>query len=321
MNKIYKIFHPSIFQGSLSNKNYFEGWYFKHVSPDNKEAFAVIPGISLSDDKHSFVQFVDGTTGLSYYFRYSPESFHWENSRFLIRIGDSNFSSEGIQLHLENDSVKISGNIQYHNLVTLRPTLFRPGIMGWYSYVPGMECNHGVSSVNHFLEGRININDREMVFAGGKGYIEKDWGVSFPESWLWLQCNSFEKQDISVMISIAKIPWKGNYFIGFIAFMHLEGITHIFATYNRSKISSLRKIDASTTEVEIKKGSKTLRALIIKKESSSLKAPVLGLMSGNIKESINSEVNIEYSYKNTSVFKGTGTRAGYEETKKIFTYF
>jgi hypothetical protein len=52
---LYKIFHPEIFQGSLNGKNYFEGWYFKHVSENADDAFAVIPGISLSDDTHAFI--------------------------------------------------------------------------------------------------------------------------------------------------------------------------------------------------------------------------------------------------------------------------
>ncbi|MFC2081108.1 tocopherol cyclase family protein [Bacteroidota bacterium] len=23
--------------------------------------------------------------------------------------------------------------------------------------------------------------------------MEKDWGTSFPEAWIWLQCNNFSK--------------------------------------------------------------------------------------------------------------------------------
>jgi hypothetical protein len=29
MNTWYKIQHPEVFQGTLNEKNYFEGWYFK----------------------------------------------------------------------------------------------------------------------------------------------------------------------------------------------------------------------------------------------------------------------------------------------------
>jgi hypothetical protein len=70
MKSLFKIYHPEIFQGSLTGRNYFEGWYFKHVSADSGEAFAVIAGIALSDDSHSFIQFIEGNSGKTSYFRY-----------------------------------------------------------------------------------------------------------------------------------------------------------------------------------------------------------------------------------------------------------
>ena len=63
--------------------------------------------------------------------------------------------------------------------------------MGWYSFVPFMECNHGIVSVNHDLYGEISVNGNVIDFNNGKGYIEKDWGVSFPEAWIWIQSNNF----------------------------------------------------------------------------------------------------------------------------------
>ena len=48
--------------------------------------------------------------------------------------------------------------------------------MGWYRFVPFMECFHGVVSLNHELEGDFLIENQVFSFDGGKGYIEKDWG-------------------------------------------------------------------------------------------------------------------------------------------------
>jgi hypothetical protein len=321
MYSFRKIFHPALFQGSMRRNNYFEGWYFKHVAVNSSDAFAVIPGISLSDDSHSFIQFVDGSSGRSAYFRYDIKDFHSEKEKFLIQIGDSVFSSEGIGLDLQNEDLIINGKIDYTDMATLPSTLLRPGIMGWYSYVPGMECNHGVVSLNHFLAGTIYINRKKKTFSGGKGYIEKDWGISFPESWLWLQCNNFEDEYISVMISVAKIPWKGNYFIGFIAFIYFRGKTEVFATYNRAKILHLKKFIEQKSEILIAKGRKKLRAVISAKDGTSIKSPVDGKMINRIKESINSEVYIEYSDNEKILYSGKGKRAGYEETEGIFKYF
>ena len=50
-----KLFRPEIFQGNLKKKNYFEGWYFKHVAQNGKHVFSFIPGISLTqNDRHAF---------------------------------------------------------------------------------------------------------------------------------------------------------------------------------------------------------------------------------------------------------------------------
>jgi hypothetical protein len=63
--------------------------------------------------------------------------------------------------------------------------------MGWYSYVPFMECYHGLISIDHKLQGSLQINGQEIDFTEGKGYAEKDWGTSFPEGYVWMQSNHF----------------------------------------------------------------------------------------------------------------------------------
>jgi len=321
MKSLYKIFHPEVFQGSLKNKNYFEGWYFKHVSALADDAFAVIPGVSLSGDTHAFVQFNDGKTGRSSYFRYDISEFIFDRKKFIITIGNSTFTEEGISLDISNESFTIRGYIAYSGILKPPSNILMPGIMGWYSYVPYMECNHGVLSVTHDLKGSVTVNGDLRLMRGGKGYIEKDWGISFPESWLWMQCNSFTTQSASVMISVAKIPWRGSFFIGFIAFFSLNGKTTIMATYNGSRIESLKKNDDNTTSVVIRKGEMELKALITKKGEGVLKAPASGMMNNTIKESIDSDVSLEIYLSGKMIFSEYGTRTGFEETEGIFRYF
>ena len=317
-----KILHPEIFQGSMKQKGYFEGWYFKNVSEDIGSAIALIPGVSLSkDDPHAFVQYIDGINGKAAYFRYDVQQFHYSNNKFKIRVGDSEFSEERINLNLKNGEYHIAGTLGFSGHVKLSKSILAPGIMGWYSYVPTMECNHGVVSVNHKIEGTLTINNETIDFTEGKGYIEKDWGISFPESWIWLQCNNFTRTGTSLMISVAKIPWRGHFFIGLIAFLSIDGTTEIFATYNRSKIISLKQINENTSEVIIRKGKKVLAATISKSGSASIIAPVQGSMAKTIKESINSEVEFSYDDGAGNLISDIGKRAGYEEMKRIFTYF
>jgi len=321
MRSLRQIYNPDLFQGSFKKRNYFEGWYFKHVSADTGNAFAVIPGISLSDDAHSFIQYIDGNKGTTSYFRYLPEEIHFNDKTFEIHLGRSFFSDKEIKLDLENDEHHISGNIQYSDVNRLPKHILRPGIMGWYSFVPGMECNHGVLSTGHCLEGKITVNRQVTDYSGGRGYIEKDWGTSFPESWIWLQCNNFSGEDVSVMISVAKIPWRGSWFMGFISFLRIGKRTKIFATYNGAKIIKLKRIDDNSTEIILAKAPVLMTATVTKKGSGTLKAPSMGLMDSIIKESLNSEVALELKSGNKILFSGKGMRAGYEETEKIFDYF
>lgn len=321
MRSLYKIFHPEVFQGSLRKKNYFEGWYFKHVSAGADDAFAVIPGVSLSEDAHAFIQYNDGKTGKSSYFRYSISDFYFDRKKLMISIGNSVFTEKGISLDLANESFSIRGDIAYSGILKPPSNIFMPGIMGWYSYVPWMECNHGVLSVTHGLSGTIEVNGESRSMTGGNGYIEKDWGVSFPEFWLWLQCNSFTTPGASVMISVAKIPWMGSFFIGFVAFFSLNGETTIFATYNGARILSLRLNEDNNTEVIITKGAFTLKTVISAGGHGILKAPSSGTMINNIKESIDSEISLEVTRSGKSIFSENGRKTGYEVTDGILRYF
>lgn len=54
-----KIKNPILFQGNLTKKDYFEGWYYKQVSNDKMTSISFIPGVNLfKGDEHSFVQYI-----------------------------------------------------------------------------------------------------------------------------------------------------------------------------------------------------------------------------------------------------------------------
>ena len=317
-----KVYHPIIFQGNLNKNRYFEGWYFKHVSENRDHVFSFIPGVSLTrNDKHAFIHVIDGISGKTWNVKYQLSEFIYSKDEFNVWVGKSSFSEKGIQLDIEAEDLKIKGEIFYADLVKYPSSAFSPGIMGWYSFVPFMECKHGISSVLHGLNGSLTINNAEINFTEGTGYIEKDWGTSFPESWIWLHCNTFEKPGSSFTFSVAKIPWLGNFFIGHICFLYVEGKFHLFATYNGSKITKLT-FHSPVLEIEIKNKTHTLKVKAVQNRSGELKAPVVGEMNRIIKESVDSTIEIElFDKENKIVFDDKGTRAGLEIIEKILTYF
>jgi hypothetical protein len=106
--------------------------------------------------------------------------------------------------------------------------------MGWYAYVPTMECFHGILSMDHSLNGEIEFNGSNYDFAGGRGYIEKDWGRNFPENWIWAQSNNFTNNDLSITASLATIPWKNTAFAGFIVGLYYNSKLYRFTTYRNT---------------------------------------------------------------------------------------
>jgi hypothetical protein len=316
-----RIYKPDIFQGDLKKSNYFEGWYFKHVSLDLKQVWSFIPGISLTkNDPHSFIQVVNGTSGKTEYISYPLDEFIWDKKKLYLKVGGSVFTEKHIDLKIENENLKVEGHIDYTNIVKYPKSLFSPGIMGWYSFVPFMECKHGIVSVNHDLTGNITVNENLIDFNEGKGYIEKDWGTSFPEAWLWIQANNFNDHNTSFTFSVAKIPWRGKFFVGFIAFLYYNKIFSLYSTYNNSVITEINHTGSSIS-LALKNQNSVLKVSALKNTFGELRAPASGDMSRRIKESIDSEVCLSlFDKHNNLLYYDSSKRAGIEVIDKIFDY-
>jgi hypothetical protein len=228
------------------------------------------------------------------------EDFSFSKDEFEVRIGDNFFSHKGIELDIADKDVQIRGKLDYRNHVKWPSSLLSPNSMGWYAYIPVMECYHGVLSLRHDIEGTLGINNEDISFGGGAGYIEKDWGTSFPSSWIWLQSNHFENGNASLMLSVARIPWRGRSFTGFIAGFWHGGRLYRFATYTGAKID-LVKCDGG--EINVKLSDKNY-GIVIKaqqSETGNLLSPVKGAMTGSLKESVNATAKIlVYDAKNNS---------------------
>lgn len=312
MINLTRIYHPEWFQGNLKRTHYFEGWYFKQVSADFNEVLSIIPGVSLTSRPHAFIQVINGITGATYYLEYPVSDFKAARRSFNLTLGANHFSPEGIRLDMDREGVKIKGELLFSNRTTWPRSVLAPGIMGWYSFVPYMECYHGVVSVDHTIQGTLTYNGSPMDFSQGRGYIEKDWGTSMPESWIWLHANTFQDPGTSVMLSIAKIPWRGSTFTGFLCFLLHEGRIYRFMTYNRSRL-----LDASLKEnhfsARFANRNFSIQIEAIQKRTGELKAPVNGLMDRYIKESIDSDVTVTLlDSRNNKLFNGQAVKAGLE---------
>jgi hypothetical protein len=313
-NFLYNIFHPEIFQGSISKRKYFEGWYYKLVSSDEHHVVAIIPGIAIFNkkDRHSFIQTFNGTNHTTQYHRFPIEDFKAHKKELSISIGNNHFSKNDITLDLP----EIKGEISFSKLIPPKSSLLNPGIMGWYAFVPYMQCNHGIVSLFHHLNGHTKGDFGEIDWGHGIGYIEKDWGTSFPLCWIWLHCNHFHSTGpVSLMASVAHIPWLRRYFPGFMVIFRLDDKEYRFATYNYSKMKCL--VFDDIVLLDFQKNDLCLSIKAYRGETASLQVPLEGQMIGKLNESLNSILEVTLTKTGRKIWSSTGTTAGLDVSGDI----
>jgi tocopherol cyclase len=319
-NRLHAFFNPEQYHGWGKRRNYFEGWYFKVVSADEQHAYAFIPGIAMdtNGNKHSFIQVLDGKKKTAVYHRFSAEAFVPVTKKFQLSVAANSFSGSKISLQLPD----ISGSLQFSGNVGWPKPWYSPGIMGPFSFVPFMECYHGIVSMDHTISGQLQINDNRIDFTDGRGYMEKDWGRSFPSAYFWMQSNHFSVPGISLKCSVAKIPWIRSSFVGFIAGVWLQDRLIRFTTYNRTV---LKKSFADEKQVEIVLENKNYKLEILahRDRATELASPIRGFMEGRIEESMTAVLEVQLTDKKnkTVLLQDKGRNAGLEVAGNIKSLF
>jgi tocopherol cyclase len=288
--RLRRPWRPAVYQG-MRSKGYFEGWYFKCVDATRDTVVAIIPGISLPEDgdPHSFVQ-VLASGGHGGYHLYPVERFAYDADRFSLRVGPNRFDRKGMHLELE-DPFTVEGDVSFGPWSEWPVTATAPGAMGWYRFVPFMECYHGILSMDHGLTGGLRLGDREVDLDGGRGYAEKDWGRSFPREWLWVQTNHFSRPGTSVSLSVARVPWLTSAFVGHLCGLLHEGVLYRFTTYRGSRIDDLAS-GGDWAEASLSMGDLRLRLRVDGVHPGQLRSPVMGDMRGEVLEALDAKVHV-----------------------------
>jgi hypothetical protein len=310
--------NPAYFRGGKKRRCYFEGWYFKCISKDRKQALALIPGMAVAPDggKHAFVQVINAVSGRTCYFHFPYECFQSPADRFAVSICGNEFGAAGLSVAIDQpEQGSIQGSLRFSECRPYPTSRLHPGIMGPFSFIPNMECNHVVIHLTHRLSGQLILDGEPLDFDDGAGYIEKDFGRSFPRTYVWIQASHFSGGDASFVFSRARIPFLGSEFPGFFAyFTDFRQIAVRFASYNRSKLIAW-DVDK---EAEICRGrlqgpAGTLDFTAKMSGGGKLRAPVDGLMNREIMESIAARVEIQIAdAKGNLLYQGESSEAGME---------
>lgn len=299
------------FHGHHRN-HYFEGWYYKTVLSESNITIALIPGISKNPtDPHAFIQVFISPHMIFKYIRFDHTDFSVQEHPFKVSIKDNVFSLENIQFTYQDKDLNLILYAKIDGITPIKTNLYSPTIMGPFHYIPFMECNHGVISMNHRLNGTLTFNDSIIDFKNEKGYIEKDWGTSFPSKYVWCQSNHFTNSNTSLFLSIATIPMIGFKFEGLIANITHNNQEYRFATYNFAKFK-IETIDEHTRCVTLTKGQLKCVLTITSPNSIALVSPKQGSMNDMIKEGLQGQIHLQLFNGSTLLIDDIGIHSGVE---------
>lgn len=250
-------------------RNRFFGKYYKFIS-DDRFCFAVIKSHANEGDMLQVI---------------TPHKAFLINNTKSVEVKGSI-----ITFDINQDSLVIKGELTLGELHPLKKK-----VMGPFTYLP-MECRHEIYSMWHTLRGTLLINDKEVSFNKGRGYIEGDSGTNFPKRYVWY--NSVT-EDITATFALASIPLFGFiHSTGILCFIKTKEKEYYLCTYNGAK---LKKI--SEDEIIIKKGKYSF-VLNIKNEGGHLlKAPVKGDMVRYIKENLNVPTSFKLMKKDDTLIE------------------
>lgn len=289
----------------------FEGWYFKLVDAQGSQPYAIIPGVFLGADAHAFIQLLNGRAGTTAYHRFPLSSFHADTAIFDVQIGRSRFTRSGIDLdinaHETSAGQAAQGTIRFSTWNGWPVTRFSPGVMGPYSFMPFMECNHGILSMDHALSGELCVSGTSTSFDGGRGYNEKDWGRGFPSAYVWAQSNHFGEDGISISASVARIPWLTGSFRGYLVGFLLRDKLYRFTTYTGAKIEHIEVNDHSYRLIVSDKTHR-LELSATKAAGAVLHAPYEKQMIERVAETMTSRVDLRLQriVNGETLFEGSG---------------
>lgn len=313
------IWRPAAFHGH-HQAPFFEGWFFKLVDRERQNVIAVIPGIYLARDpseSHAFIQVLTGDQHRSVYQRFPVEQFKASRRELAVEIAGNYFRADGMRWVITDTDLTVRGHVAFSALTPWPVSLLSPGVMGWYTFVPFMQCYHGVLSFDHALDGSLVLNHRNIDLTGGRGYIEKDWGRSFPDAYLWLQCNHFTDSGVSLMASVAQIPWLTSAFRGFLVGLRIDGTLYRFTTYNGARLERSRVSD-SQVEMIMTTKSHRIELCAFRGNGGLLCAPSEKSMKNHVSESLTSTVHVEISHHRRGViYSGTGYPAGLDVNGRL----
>ncbi len=320
MNRwIFETLHPEIYHGFNRQAPYFEGWYYRLINAREDKRYAVIVGIFLGSGAHAFIQVLEGHTRKTAYHSFPIEQFQADTQRFFVRLGDNESSDDRLKLALDRTGElgQLKGELRFSEIQPGPVRWNAPGAMGFFGWLPFLECNHGVLSFNHAINGSLEVDGDSITFDGGRGYMEKDWGKSFLSAYIWMQSNHFDDPQVSLMASMARVPLLGMTMRGFIVGLRIGEQLYDFSTYSGARIEKLTLSEDHVTWI-LRKGELRLEIEAARATGGVIYGPTLkNGMGKRVDETLDASLKVRLLDGSRILFEGIGWHAGLEVNGEV----
>ncbi|MGM0478329.1 MAG: tocopherol cyclase family protein [Bacteroidota bacterium] len=294
-HQAFHLLHRKRWVAKSSKSEAFEGYYFKISDREGQVVIFIVGICRRNDEAFAFLQVAHHRSSKPQLYKYPLSSLLASKTDVSFQLGNNHFSAEGIYIREKDCSVRLT----FDTVSAWKRTSLHPSIMGPLAYVPGVECKHDIIASHLHATGECRIAHQKIHFHRGDGYIDKNWGTSFPSSYYWGHAHAFSASNLSIQFAKGKPKWGVIQPEVHVGFIRLENSITTFSSHNGGKLELFNEKE-NQTKIILKNRKWKVELVISNAASTSLYAPHKGQLSQSISESIG-------GYSEVTIYRKDGT--------------
>jgi hypothetical protein len=284
-------YKPNSIRGNFERNKYFEGWFQKVYSKAHNASFILIYGYAThnSDDHFGFLQvLIPNQKPEIVYFPKNEVSCDIE--QHIFRLGQNLLTTEYIQINTQQFSIDLK-------LKNMHPLRTFKNSMGYNYFIPNLPCYHSVLNTAQNVSGEIQHNGVCYTLNNAMGYLEKNWGTTFPESYFWVHAVDPSHPQISLLFSKAKIVWLGKTYVKHVGYLCLEGQQIELRELKKFSVSG-RNISPGNRIIQMRSASAQLDLSLDDGREVVFHGPKDGALSRMIHHQADVQIEVLLTYEN-----------------------
>ena len=284
-------YKPNSIRGTFERNKFFEGWFQKVYSKAHKASFIFIYGYATqnSEDEFGFLQvLIPNQTPEIFYFAKNEVSCDIE--QHIFRMGKNLLTTELIRIETNGLSIEL-------NLKNTDPFRTFKNSMGYTYFIPNLPCYHSVLNSAQSVSGEIKHQGQCYTLDHEMGYLEKNWGTTFPESYFWVHAVDPNNTAISLLFSRAKIVWLGKTYVKHVGYLCFDG-QHIELRGLKNFTVSNSNISPENRSIQIRSASAQLDLSLAYGRQVVFNGPKDGALSRTIHHQTDAKVEVSLTYEN-----------------------